>query len=177
MSELNQEIMKQLLADQARSLLRKLKNLVKVEVANQIETHVNQLAQLHNEQLLLKKKVNELTSKMSVNQSPLPPTSCVWPSSTLPSSPTALLSAVLPIHTTDTPSTPTLPHQDTIEAAKHTLTFLPAFHDGLAKTQLDLGVIANTETVLRRANGGHMQLGSTVQFYSCNLLQLLQIIF
>ena len=141
MSELNQEIMKQLLADQARSLLSELKDLVNIEVAKQMENHVNQLAQLHDEQILLRKQINDLTTQLSAHHQPACP---AWPSST-PPLPTATVPSASPTHTHVTPPSPTpaLSHLDIIDTAKHTLVFQPVSHDALSRMKTVSGNAPN----------------------------------
>ena len=141
MSELNQEIMKQLLADQARSLLSEMKDLVKIEVANQMATHVNQLAQLHDEQILLRKQINDLTSQLSVNQPAPPP----WPNSTPP------LPTIPSAHTLAPTPTPDMSHLNIIEAAKHTLIFQPFSEDSFSRMKADMSENVSNKALLTRA--------------------------
>ena len=65
MSELNLEIMRQLLAEQARSLLSELRNQVKIEVTNQLEVHTTKLVQLEEEQELLRKHLNDISTQLA----------------------------------------------------------------------------------------------------------------
>ena len=64
MSGLNIEVMKQLLADQAKTLLSEVKEQVKVEVTHQLEPHISRLTQLHDEQVLLRKQLSDLSGHL-----------------------------------------------------------------------------------------------------------------
>jgi hypothetical protein len=98
MSELNQEIMKQLLADQARVLLCELKNHVKIEVANQMVVHSTKLAQLNDDQNLLRKQLDDLSTQIRtiLPSIPMPGSTCPPPPSAAHPTPATSLSTATP---------------------------------------------------------------------------------
>ena len=100
MSEMNQEIMKQLLADQARVLLSELKNHVKIEVANQMAVHSTKLAQLNDDQNLLRKQLDDLSTQIRtiLPSIPMPGSTCPSPPSAAHPAPAISLTTTTPLH-------------------------------------------------------------------------------
>ena len=60
MSTLNIEVMKQLLADQSRTILSEIKNHVQAEVSAQLGPHAARVDQLYDDQVLIKKQLNNI---------------------------------------------------------------------------------------------------------------------
>ena len=71
MSDLDYHSMKQLLDDQVRTLLAEMKDLVKAEVAKQIEPHLCKVTQLQKDHALIKEQLCELMSKCNFRAKPL----------------------------------------------------------------------------------------------------------
>ena len=75
MSELNLDTMRLLFAEQSKTLISELKAQVISEVAEQLVPHAARLDLLHDDQILLKKQISELSSIFQSN----PPTIPVHP--------------------------------------------------------------------------------------------------
>ena len=89
MSSLDLDTMKLLLAEQSQNLLSELKAQVKDEVAAQLGPHATRLDTLHDDQVLLKKQLKELTENLllkanPVNPAPSPPPPAAAPLTDLP---------------------------------------------------------------------------------------------
>ena len=150
MSELNLEIMRQLLAEQARSLLSELRNQVKIEVTNQLEVHTTKLVQLEEEQELLRKHLNDISTQLAflVPVPPAGPTN-VPPVSVVSPTPTT---AQIPTPTSTTmPATIDQHNLKVIESAKRTLIFSPIPHADLIRTKGNVNDKATPEVALEEA--------------------------
>ena len=73
MSALSVEVMKQLLADQSRTILSEIKTHVQAEVSAQLGPHAARVDQLHNDQVLIKKQLSDITAILK-NPAPSPNT-------------------------------------------------------------------------------------------------------
>jgi hypothetical protein len=146
MSVLTIEMMKQLLSDQATTLLSELKVLVKTEVSNQLEPNISRLNQLHDEQAKLREQFNSINCQYRSNIQSKPVDHPIR--SPLPT----------PVHhNVPMPkrSTPDIPESNpgmlAIEKAKCTLTFHPITQDDLDRMKLCTTENAPTSVLLERA--------------------------
>ena len=175
MSDLDYHSMKQLLDDQVRTLLAEMKDLVKAEVAKQIEPHLCKVTRLQKDHALIKEQLCELMSKCNIRSKPLltlpSPSSPhksegsspslptqAWlcsPITTTQASPCTLTSTTLQPVLGPNPSTSTLPIEpntsSTIESAKRTLCFYPIYSDTIRCMKTDPDEEVSIQTLLSRS--------------------------
>ena len=118
MSTLNVDIMKQLLADQSRTILSEIKSHVQAEVSAQLGPHAARVNQLHDDQILIKKQLSDITAILK-NPAPSPSTPIPPSANYLPSTTSVFPATGQPHHNLSQPD------QEAITAARLKLHFSP----------------------------------------------------
>ena len=149
MSGIDLDTMKQLLADQRKDLISDMKEQISSEVAVQLAPHADRLDQLHDDQMLLKKQLSEISDQLQLKPQSNP----------VPAAPHLPVSAPVPTPAQHIPqpiitSSPhSLSQEDitSIEAAKCTLNFSPVSNDDLNRLKTNENESVTTEELLTRA--------------------------
>ena len=132
MSCVDYETMKQLLADQSRTILSEIKSHVKAEVSAQLGPHVSRVDQLYDDQAQIRKQLCDITTLLKT-----PSSSCEVPTlaSTAPSSPNQHLNK---------------PDIESITSARHKLYFSPISTDDLERLKNNPSENVSIDDLLKR---------------------------
>ena len=152
MSGININTMKELLAEQRKDLLSDMKAQIVTEVAAQLEPHTTRLEQLHDDQNLMKKQLEQISSQLQLW--PLPD-----PAHGAPPEPHGNTHQPVPVaHGNQLPpqvpcsaSSLSLADIEEIERAKCTLDFTPITSEDLDRVKNSENEKISTEALLTRA--------------------------
>ena len=144
MSTLNVDIMKQLLADQSRTILSEIKSHVQAEVSAQLGPHAARVDQLHDDQILIKKQLSDITAILK-NPAPSPSTPIPPSANYLPSTTSVFPATGQPHHNLSQPD------QEAITAARHKLHFSPITSEDLERLKSNPSENITAEDLIKRA--------------------------
>ena len=125
--------MKQLLADQSRTILSEIKSHVKAEVSAQLGPHVSRVDQLYDDQAQMRKQLCDITTML---KNPSPSSEVPTPANTAPSSPIQHLNNL---------------DFESITSARHKLHFSPISNDDLERLKNNPSEDVSLDELLNRA--------------------------
>ena len=151
------EEMKQLLAEQSRTILSEMKSHVQAEVSAQLRPHAARVDQLHDDQELIKKQLSDITEILKP-QVPEPSNlRCVSPMfTTTPSSPNLMNMHRKPNMTTNQSDI------EAIKAAKLRLHFSPISGDDLDRHKCNPSENVTADELIRRALHEYLEVNMNI---------------
>ena len=144
MSALSVEVMKQLLADQSRTILSEIKTHVQAEVSAQLGPYAARVDQLHDDQVLIKKQLSDITAilKNPAPSTPIPPST----SANLLPTTTSVFSSTGQLH-----QNTGQPDQEAITAARLKLHFSPITSEDLERLKSNPSENISVDDLIKRA--------------------------
>ena len=165
--------MKQLLAEQSKTIISDMKAQVKTEVTEQLAPHAVHLDQLHDDQAVLKKQISELTSQLQ-QQAPAFPSNQIKPSAPVPTTHGTAAPPLPPPQLSPTDLSPT--DLNTIQQARCTLNFSPITNDDLIRMKNNETEVVSIEELLKRALKEYLDVNMSIPTSTISRMEIRNIL-
>jgi hypothetical protein len=177
MSTIDLITMKQLLAEQSKTIISDMKAQVKTEVTEQLAPHAVRLDLLHDDQAVMKKQISELTSQLQ-QKAPAFPTYPIKPIAPVPTTHAPCTAAQLhtlpSLHLSPTDLSPT--DLNTIQQARCTLNFSPITNDDLIRMKINETEVVSIEELLKRALKEYLDVNMSIPTSTISRMEIRNIL-